>query len=601
VSTTDETARDEGAPEGARAPRGRTRAVVRRVTTTGAGLVGVLAVGAVAAFGTTGTGLLPAAPAPADAVQEVAVEPAEELTVCPGPARLTDPETVGDAQFGPAPVGTTSSLRAVVGGDSEADLHALGDAAGDATPVERAPGGDVGVADVEDPSTGAVLAVRPGDGEPPRVAASVGSVTTDGDLRGLAAASCSRPGISQWLVGGSTQIGSSAQLVLQNPGLTPAVVQVGVWGQGGQAVLSGGGQQLVGPGEEVVTLVEAAAPEQRRLVVHVAASGGLVTAYLQHSTLDGLVPLGVDYVVPGAEPAQDLALAGVASAGEAVDDPHAPRLRLLAPGDAAGTARVTVYGEDGPVPLRGVEEVALTPGVVTDVSLGGLPAGSYAVAVHADVPVVAGAAVDRRGEPDPDLLHEERRYDRAWIAAQPLAPTPDGSTTDGTAPGGSPDDGTPDDGTPDDGTPPEDADAGQVALVPGTASTLTLAAVPAAATDEDDAPTGTLELRVRAYGEDGAESGATTVRLAAGRAQSLDVATLGGEDAGAVPAAVTVDVVGARGGLEPVWSVTASAGPPSGDEGDETPGLVSVLLPVTDPPAPHEVEVRATDTAGLGS
>src|SRR5690606_23258376 len=122
-----------------------------------------------------GTGLLPAAPAPADAVQEVAVEPAEELTVCPGPARLTDPETVGDAQFGPAPVGTTSSLRAVVGGDGKADLEVLGDAAGDATPVERAPGGDVGVADVEDPSTGAVLAVRPGDREPPRVAASVGS------------------------------------------------------------------------------------------------------------------------------------------------------------------------------------------------------------------------------------------------------------------------------------------------------------------------------------------------------------------------------------------------------------------------------------------
>src|SRR5690606_41279726 len=123
-----------------------------------------------------------------------------------------------------------------------------------------------------------------------------------------------------------------AQLVVPDPGRTPAAVQGGVWRRGGQAVLSGGGRQLVGPGEEVVTLVEAAAPEQRRLVVHVAASGGLVTAYLQHSTLDGLVPLGADYVVPGAEPAQDLALAGVASAGEAADDPTAPRLRLRAPG-----------------------------------------------------------------------------------------------------------------------------------------------------------------------------------------------------------------------------------------------------------------------------
>ena len=557
-------------------PRGRGRGIVRRVTTTGAGLVGMLAVGAVAAFGSTGATLLPPAPVPADQVQQVAVEPGPEVTVCPGPARLTDPETVGDAQFGPAPVGTTSSLRAVLEGGGSAELGAFDGA----TPqgIDRAQDADATVATIEDPADGAVLAVRPEPGDAPRVAASVGSVTTAGDLRGLAAASCSRPGISQWLVGGSTQIGSSTQLVLQNPGLTPAVVQVDVWGQGGAAVLSGGGQQLVGPGEEVVTLVEAAAPEQRRLVVHVAASGGLVSAYLQHSVLDGLVPLGVDYVVPGAEPAQDLALAGVASVGEAVDDPHAPQLRLLAPGGEAGTARVTVHGEDGTVPLRGVEDVALTPGVVTDVSLGGLPAGSYAVSVHADVPVVAGASVDRRGGADPDLLHEERQYDRAWVAARALAPAAAGDA-------------------------PVDEDgarAGQVALVPGTSSSLTLAAVPTGAEEGGDDAAGRLELRVRAYDEDGAEAGATTVTLAGGTAQTLDPSTLRAEGSEAVVAAVTVDVVGTRGDLDAVWSVTASAGPPSGDDGDEAPSLLSVLLPVVDAPAPGEVAVRASDTAGLG-
>lgn len=587
MTTQDETGQGQAAPDeaGAGTSRGRRRGVVRRVTTTGAGLVGMLAAGAVAAFGSTGATLVPAAPAPVDAVEHVAVEPGPEVTVCPGPARLTDPETVGDAQFGPAPVGTESSLRAVVEGDGSAELGAFDGTAAraDARTLERAPDADATVSTVEDPAAGTVLTVRPGEGAGPRVAASVGSVTTAGDLRGLAAASCARPGISQWLVGGSTQIGSSTQLVLQNPGLTPAVVQVDVWGQGGAAVLSGGGQQLVGPGEEVVTLVEAAAPEQRRLVVHVSATGGLVSAYLQHSTLDGLVPLGVDYVVPGAEPAHDLALSGVASVGEAVDDPHAPQLRLLAPGDAAGTARVTVFGADGPVPLRGVEDVALTPGVVTDVSLGGLPAGSYAVAVHADVPVVAGASVDRRGEADPDLLHEERQYDRAWVAARALAPAT-------SAPAG--------------GDAPVDEDgarAGQVALVPGTSSALTLAAVPTteAAEDGDDAA-GRLELRVRAYDEDGAEAGTTTVTLASGTAQTLDPSTLRAEGSEAVVAAVTVDVVGPRGDLDPVWSVTASAGPPSGDDGDETPSLLSVLLPVVDAPAPGEVAVRASDTAGLG-
>ena len=582
MSTTNGTSPDEARETDARP--GRARAVVRRVTTTGAGLVGVLAVGAVVVLGSTGAALLPAAPAPADAVEEVTVEPAQEVSVCPGPARLTDPETVGDAQFGPAPVGTSSRLRAVVEGDGTAGLGVLDGGEPEEQELAPGPGADVTVGDVEDPEHGSVLTVRPAQDASPRVAASVGSVTTEGDLRGLAAASCSRPGISQWLVGGSTEIGSSSQLVLQNPGLTPAVVQVQVWGQGGEVVLSGGGQQLVGPGQEVVTLVEAAAPEQRRLVVHVAASGGLVSAYLQHSTLDGLVPLGVDHVVPGAEPTTDLALVGVESVGEAVDDPHAPQLRLLAPGDEAGTARVTVYGEDGAVPLRGAEEVEITPGVVTDLSLGGLPAGAYAVSVHADVPVVGGASVDRRGEPDPDLLHEERQYDRAWLAARPLPPVEDTDPVDEST-----------------GSTDAASRAGQVALVPGTSSALTLAAVPAAHADEDaDEPAGSLELLVRVYDESGTEAGTTTLTLRAGTTQTLDPATVRAEGSEAVPAAVTVDVVGDGDGLLPVWSLTASAGSPSGDDGDGAPSLFSVLLPVTDAPAAHEVAVRASDTAGLG-
>jgi hypothetical protein len=46
--------------------------------------------------------------------------------------------------------------------------------------------------------------------------------------------------------------------------------------------------------------------------------------------------------------------------------------------------------------------------------------------------------------------------------------------------------------------------------------------------------------------------------------------------------------------------VLASAGPPSGDKGDRTPSLLSVLLPVADGSAPREVAVRASGTAGLG-
>jgi hypothetical protein len=541
------------------------RRVVRRLATTSAGVVGIVAVGAVAAFGGDAVGRLPGQPL-ADPVQQVTVSPAQDVVVCPGPARLTDPEAVGDAQFGPAPVGTTSALRVAVGGAASASLGALDGSGAQDVAASAVPEG-LATLGTDDPTAGSALTVRPGEGDPPRIAASVGSVTTAGDLRGLAAASCGRPGVSQWLVGGSTEIGSSAQLVLQNAGQTPATVQVTVWGQNGPAVLAGGGQQLVGPGTEIVRLVEAAAPEQRRMVVHVESSGGLVSAYLQQNTLDGLVPLGVDYVVPGAEPAQDLVLAGVVSAGEAVDDPHAPQLRLLAPGEEPGTARIVVYGPDGPVTLRGLDAVAVTPGVVTDISLGGLPAGRYGVAVHADVPVVAGASADRRGDVDPDLLHEERQYDRAWLAATPLATTEVGR-------------------------------AGQVALVPGTAASLSLAAVPV--TGYEDEPTGTLDLTVRAYAADGSPLGDRAVVVDAGTTTTLDPASLAPDGSDRAPAVVTVDVADAGDGLATAWSVLVDAGPPSGDEGDTTPSLVSVLLPVADGSVAREVGVRVSDTAGLG-
>ncbi|MEK8228056.1 DUF5719 family protein [Oerskovia sp. M15] len=95
-------------------------------------------------------------------------------------------------------------------------------------PLEEGGATVVSLADVADSQ-----ALRVGTGMPvdTRIAASVGSTTTAGDLRGLAAASCTAPDISQWLVGGSTEVGSSAQLVLQNPGRTPATVRLSVWGR----------------------------------------------------------------------------------------------------------------------------------------------------------------------------------------------------------------------------------------------------------------------------------------------------------------------------------------------------------------------------------
>ncbi|MGW6003823.1 DUF5719 family protein [Oerskovia enterophila] len=581
--------------------RSRPRAALRRVATISTGLVAVALTGVVAAVGVPqGWGGAPGAVS--TDVEQVEASTPERVLVCPAPVRLADTAQVGDAQFSAAPVETATALRAAVVGGAGAGTANPGDTpvnltgldALDASPLEEGEGATtVSLADVTD---GEVLRVGAGMPVDTRVAASVGSVTTAGDLRGLAAASCAVPDISHWIVGGSTEVGSSAQLVLQNPGRTPATVRLSVWGPGGPVVLSGGGQYLVPPGEEVVTLVEAIAPEQRRLVVHVESAGGTVAAYLQHSTLAGLVPVGVDFVAPGAEPTTALAL-GVTSAGESVEDPQAPQLRLLVPGSEAGSATVTVYGTDGRVRLRGGEEQDLVPGAVTDVSLGGLPAGDYTVAVDATVPVVAGASQARAGEPVPDSLDDTPQVDRAWVAATALDPVPasaspsvgeDASEVQGTI----------------EPTTARTTDRGTVTLVPGTSSVVRVGAVPSTPAErgDDAAPAGTFSGTLRAYGADGSLLGETALAVEAGTTTSLDALELGG---GTEPAVLTLDASerssgSAQDGPAPVWSVLASAGAPVAGAAEGAPGsLLSVLVPV--PPASSQgtIAVRATSTAGL--
>ena len=352
--------------------------------------------------------------------------------VCPGPPRLaTEPEpgddVAYDPQFDPAPGESTAVLRAVaaaptVSGPQDDDLRTEAPGSGDLSPLglpdqPLAPlgGGDKdAVADLTPLQQAVVLRAEPSGDAPAWVAGSVGVTTPSGDLRGLVAASCQQPAPETWLVGGSTEIGSSARLVLQNPGLTAATVQVQMWGPAGPVELAGSPEYLVPAGSERAVLLEGVAVEQRRIVVRVEASGGLVAAYLQDSQLRGLVPAGVDYVVPGQAPAERQVVTGLSVLATEAEGADPSSLRLLAPQDA-GTARVTFLGPEGVVPLPGTDAVPLEAGAVLDVPLGGLPPGDYTVVVEAGVPVVAGVLVTR-GEQVGTLAATVggSALDRAW-------------------------------------------------------------------------------------------------------------------------------------------------------------------------------------------
>ncbi|MGF0117776.1 DUF5719 family protein [Promicromonospora sp. Marseille-Q5078] len=539
--------------------------VRRGVRATAAAVTGVAAVAALAAVAVLGdqwaqswTGAEQRAVAAG--TRTVGVQPADATLVCPTPVALPEGADVGDAQFDATPVPTTSDLGALVLGGAEDGARTTGLDGKDEAPFDT---GDAAAAQQGAVSGTRVLRATPVADEAFRAAGATGSVTTAGDLRGLGAGACTAPSTSQWLVGGSTQVGETATLTVQNPSERPATVALDAYGPNGLVALGGSGTFTVAPHEQVTTRLESVAPEQERLAVNVRASGARVNATLQTQAIDGLLPAGVDVLTAGATPRESLAVGAVLSRGEAVDDPHAPRLRLLAPGDAGGTARVTVYGPSGPVVLRGADEVELEAGVVTDVPLGGLPAGAYTVVVDADVPVVGAARSDQPGEQPEDSVVGGTPYDVAWSAGQPV-------TASGSA-----------------------GPAGQVGVPGGVRTGITLAAAPADR-DPDTDPEGTVAVTVRAYDASGAEIGSHEAELAAGTTQALSLGSVA--DEGTVPAGVSVERAEPEGadGLAVTWAAVLRA-----DDGTAATGtLVAAVAPTAAVTTPGAVDVRAVDAAG---
>lgn len=472
----------------------------------------------------------------------VPVPPSPTRLVCPGPLVLPE-DRAGDDAFDPVPVDPVSSV--VVAATSSAgtsvttldgsDERATLDAGTDAATV----------APVRDPL---VVLAEPTD-ERAVVAAAGAAVVSRGDLRGLAAASCQVATTDAWLVGGSTELGATALLVLQNPGTTPAVVHLEVYGPTGEVDL-GTEQYLVAPGSERVVVLGGLAPEERRIAVHVTATGGRVAAHVQDSTLDGFTPTGTELVVPGAAAARRQVLPAVSLPATDVDDADAGVLRLLAAGGSTATARVRLLGPDGVQDLPGAEALELPPGTVTDVPLGGLPSGAYTFVVDADRPVVAGAMLQRTGDPtaqDPTVPTRER----AWVASVATS-------------------------------------GGAVAVPDGTTASLVLGAV---AADELDAD-GARGASVRLVGADGSTLARTHVEVPVGRTERWAVADLA--PAGAVVAGVEVVPDEAGTDAPDAWLAAGLVAGVAQSDGT----LFSVLVPAQQPDVADGVVVREDPRLG---
>ena len=274
---------------------------------------------------------------------------------------------------------------------------------------------------------GGILTLVPADGRVANAVGSVATVTKSGDLRGLTTAPCAQPGAMSWIVGGSIAAGSSAELRLVNPGVTPATAKVTLYGSIGRLSLPSNGEITVPAGGSSSLALETKGSQDPRIAVSVEADGGSVVSTLVTESLDGETPAGTDVITPGAAPATDLVIPGVeivepAAQGEApdaktsADSSDTPAVRIVNPAAAPATVSVTMLGKDGARPLSGAQSVTIDAGSVFDIQLAGVPAGTYGVQVTSSTPVGAAARMVRSGGEYP-ARSKALVHDQAWAQA----------------------------------------------------------------------------------------------------------------------------------------------------------------------------------------
>lgn len=378
-----------------------------------------------------GATVLPQASGPGSVDTATTVQvPAGNVTlVCPSAPQLADAGVDTDADFAQDGTQATSaqSIWSFPRGDVAAGVGTVtllaADGAGESDQLTGV--GTQGAATFTGSYQLAAATLEPTGEASALVAGGAVWEQREGDLRGLDAASCIQPSTDSWLVGGSTELGSTAVLELVNPGTTAATATISIFTELGQVDSAIPSELTIAAGEAVEFRVEAAAAEVSQLAVHVTSSGGAVAAFLHVSALDALTPMGVATVVPAASPTTTQLVPGV-SIQESSDDAAADTqsveptggsniVRIVNPGEETATATVTLLGADGEVELPGAQSVAIDPGAVYDFSLAGIDPGDYTVQVEADEALAVGVQLDRAGAVDQEL--GAAPHDIAWLSA----------------------------------------------------------------------------------------------------------------------------------------------------------------------------------------
>lgn len=208
--------------------------------------------------------------------------------------------------------------------------------------------------------------------------------STGTDQYGLAGTPCGEAVSDAWFAGSVSDVGRFPRLFLVNPESTPATVDIALYGPQGRIDAPAGlGLRVRGDDRRTVRL-DRLAPGAGALVVRVVATSGRVGAGLFDAQVDGLVPMGSDWIPASAAPATRAVVPGIGS-GQSRRS-----LVVFAPGEGTATVRVSLVGLEGRFSPSGAATFEVDRGRVSVVDLGAAAASDQTAAVvESDVPLLA--------------------------------------------------------------------------------------------------------------------------------------------------------------------------------------------------------------------
>lgn len=211
-----------------------------------------------------------------------------------------------------------------------------------------------------------------------------------GRSRGMASTSCAPAASDFWFVGGGAVAGRVTRVVLVNPDVTSAIVDVIIHGPEGE-IETPTTRGLVVPGQDrLVVRLDEVAPGVNGTAFHVIVRSGRVGASVNDEQRVGLDVIGTDWIPSATEPATTVYVPGIL-AGDG-----ARVLSVVSTTDNDAVVSVRVLAQDGSytpfergsiiVPAGAVRTLDMTPALPSTPD-GVLPA---TLELTSDQPIVAG-------------------------------------------------------------------------------------------------------------------------------------------------------------------------------------------------------------------